>query len=119
MVNITINGKAIQVPPGTTVLRAAEQAGITIPTLCDHPDLHPFGGCRLCVVEVQGARLQSRQEPLVDEAPPGRHHSGHRAINARSQDPTLPDPTLIDRGRTQRHRDYVPSCAWLPAPCPI
>ncbi len=57
MVNITINGNAIQVPSGTTVLRAAEQAGITIPTLCDHPDLHPFGGCRLCVVEVQGARL--------------------------------------------------------------
>lgn len=57
MVKITINGRIIEVPEGTTVLRAAESAGITIPTLCDHPDLQPFGGCRLCVVEVQGARL--------------------------------------------------------------
>lgn len=57
MINLTINGKSIQVSEGTTVLRAAELAGITIPTLCDHPDLTPFGGCRLCVVEIQGARL--------------------------------------------------------------
>ncbi len=57
MVNITINGKPIEVPDGITVLRAAELAGITIPTLCDHPDLEPFGGCRLCVVEIQGFRL--------------------------------------------------------------
>ncbi|MEW5957613.1 MAG: molybdopterin-dependent oxidoreductase [Chloroflexota bacterium] len=55
-VKLTINDKEIQVPEGTTVLRAAEQAGILIPTLCDHPHLTPYGGCRLCVVEVQGAR---------------------------------------------------------------
>ena len=57
MTSLTINGKTIQVPEGTTVLRAAESAGITIPTLCDHPDLSPYGGCRLCIVEVKGARL--------------------------------------------------------------
>jgi predicted molibdopterin-dependent oxidoreductase YjgC len=57
MINITINGKNIEVPEGCTVLRAAEMAGVTIPTLCDHPTLTPFGGCRLCVVEVEGARL--------------------------------------------------------------
>lgn len=56
MVTLTINEKTIEVMEGTTVLRAAEQAGITIPTLCDHPDLTPYGGCRLCVVEVQGYR---------------------------------------------------------------
>lgn len=56
MVNITIDGKSVQVPEGTTVLRAAEIAGITIPTLCDHKELIPYGGCRLCVVEVEGAR---------------------------------------------------------------
>jgi formate dehydrogenase major subunit len=56
MVNITINDKKIQVPEGTTVLRAAESAGIEIPTLCDHPELTPYGGCRMCVVEVEGAR---------------------------------------------------------------
>jgi formate dehydrogenase major subunit len=57
MVQITINGKQIEVPEGTTVLRAAEIAGIHIPTLCDHKELTPYGGCRLCIVEVQGVRV--------------------------------------------------------------
>lgn len=56
MVHITINGKSIEVPSGVTVLTAARQAGIEIPTLCDHPDLTPTGACRLCVVEVEGMR---------------------------------------------------------------
>lgn len=56
MVSITINGQALQVEEGLTVLKAARQAGIEIPTLCDHPDLTPHGGCRLCVVEVKGGR---------------------------------------------------------------
>lgn len=60
MVNITIDDKKLQVPEDTTVLRAAEMAGINIPTLCDHPELTPFGGCRLCLVDVEGApRLQT------------------------------------------------------------
>lgn len=53
-VTITINGRQVEVDEGTMVLRAAEQIGLTIPTLCDHPDLQPYGGCRLCVVEVKG-----------------------------------------------------------------
>ena len=57
MVQITINGKQIEVPEGTTVLRAAEMAGIQIPRLCDHEELTPYGGCRLCIVEVQGVRV--------------------------------------------------------------
>lgn len=57
MVRLTINNIPVEAPEGTTVLRAAERAGITIPTLCDHPDLTPFGGCRLCIVQVKGARL--------------------------------------------------------------
>lgn len=56
MVNLTIDGKTVQVPDGTTVLQAAEAAGVQIPTLCNHPALKPFGGCRLCLVEVEGAR---------------------------------------------------------------
>lgn len=56
MVKLTIDGKTIEVPDGTTVLRASEAAGIKIPTLCDHPELTPYGGCRLCLVEVEGAR---------------------------------------------------------------
>jgi formate dehydrogenase major subunit len=56
MVNLTIDGKNVQVPEGTTVLRAAEGSDIHIPTLCDHPALKPLGGCRLCLVEVEGMR---------------------------------------------------------------
>jgi formate dehydrogenase major subunit len=56
MVTLTIDEKNIQVKEGTTVLRAAQEAGIEIPTLCDHPELTPYGGCRLCLVEVEGFR---------------------------------------------------------------
>ncbi len=56
MATITIDGKTLEVPDGTTVLRAAQAAGVDIPTLCDHPHLTPYGGCRLCLVEVEGAR---------------------------------------------------------------
>lgn len=56
MVNLTIDGKTIDVKEGTTVLNAARAAGVEIPTLCDHPELTPYGGCRLCLVEVEGAR---------------------------------------------------------------
>ena len=56
MVHLTIDGKQLEVADGTTVLRAAQSAGVHIPTLCDHPQLKPYGGCRLCLVEVKGAR---------------------------------------------------------------
>lgn len=56
MATITINGNKLEVPDGITVLRAAQANGIDIPTLCDHPHLTPYGGCRLCLVEVEGAR---------------------------------------------------------------
>ena len=56
MPNITIDGKQIEIAEGTTVLKAARAAGIEIPTLCDHPQLTPYGGCRLCLVEVDGMR---------------------------------------------------------------
>ena len=53
MVTITIDGKTLEIPEGTTVLRAAQSNGVDIPTLCDHPHLTPYGGCRLCLVEVE------------------------------------------------------------------
>jgi NADH dehydrogenase/NADH:ubiquinone oxidoreductase subunit G len=52
MAVLTIDGKKIEVPEGTTVLLAARQVGIDIPTLCDNPHLPPYGACRMCVVEV-------------------------------------------------------------------
>ena len=51
MLTLTINGKEISLEKPMTVLEAARQAGIKIPTLCDHEALKPYGGCRLCVVK--------------------------------------------------------------------
>jgi NADP-reducing hydrogenase subunit HndD len=56
MVNIKINGMPLSVPKGITILEAARQAGIRIPTLCYLKDLNAIGACRMCVVEVKGAR---------------------------------------------------------------
>lgn len=57
MISLTINGQTLEVPENTTILQAAQQAGIVIPTLCHHKDLTPYGGCRLCSVDVRGMRL--------------------------------------------------------------
>jgi predicted molibdopterin-dependent oxidoreductase YjgC len=54
MTTLTIDGQTMQVTPGTTVLAAALAHGIDIPHLCSHPELAPSGGCRLCLVEVEG-----------------------------------------------------------------
>ena len=56
MISVTIDGTKLKVPLGTTVLQAARNAEVFLPTLCDHPSLKPYGGCRLCVVEVEGMR---------------------------------------------------------------
>jgi iron-only hydrogenase group A len=56
MLNLTINKKEIQVPEGTTILQAAEKTGVRIPTLCHLQGHQALGACRVCVVEVEGAR---------------------------------------------------------------
>ncbi len=55
-VNITMDGKALSVPAGSTILDAAQANGIHIPTLCFLKELDPRASCRMCVVEVEGAR---------------------------------------------------------------
>ncbi len=50
---LTIDGKEVSVPEGTTVLMAAREAGIEIPTFCHHDTLADFGACRICMVEVR------------------------------------------------------------------
>ena len=54
MINITINGKALEVEPGTTILAAAEKLNIKIPTLCFCPDLVPWASCGICIVRLAG-----------------------------------------------------------------
>ena len=53
-VEFTLNGKKVEVEAGTTILEAAEQNGVRIPTLCHDPRLKPTAACRLCLVEVEG-----------------------------------------------------------------
>ena len=55
-VNITINGVAVAAPKGSTILEAARLANIEIPTLCFLKEINEIGACRMCVVEVKGAR---------------------------------------------------------------
>ena len=56
MKSITINGKQVSVEDGTTIIEAAKQVGITIPSLCYLEGIHQFGSCRICIVEVEGAK---------------------------------------------------------------
>ena len=56
IVTVTIDGEEVAVPAGTTVLRAAALAGINIPKLCATDSLKAFGSCRLCLVEIEGAK---------------------------------------------------------------
>ncbi len=51
-----INHREVSFPEGVTVLRAAELNDVYIPSLCSHKDLSPFGGCRMCLVEIEGMR---------------------------------------------------------------
>lgn len=56
MIELTINGKKIQARDGATILEAATENNIKIPTLCYLKDVHKIGSCRICVVEVEGAK---------------------------------------------------------------
>ena len=57
MVNVKINGIAVSVPKGATVLEAARYAGVEIPTLCYLKEINEIGACRICMVEVsEGGR---------------------------------------------------------------
>ncbi|MFH1640277.1 MAG: 2Fe-2S iron-sulfur cluster-binding protein [Chloroflexota bacterium] len=55
-ITLTINDQQVEGSEGMTVLEVANEAGIYIPTLCYHPYLASFGGCRLCVVEIENVR---------------------------------------------------------------
>ncbi|OJX79369.1 formate dehydrogenase subunit alpha [Magnetospirillum sp. 64-120] len=55
-ITVTIDGRSVSVPEGTSVMRAAAEAGIMIPKLCATDHLEPFGSCRLCLVEIDGRK---------------------------------------------------------------
>src|SRR3954452_24452767 len=55
LVNVTIDGAAVQVPKGTTIIEAAKRAGVLVPHYCYHPSLPSPAVCRMCLVEVEKA----------------------------------------------------------------
>ncbi|MEK6582968.1 MAG: 2Fe-2S iron-sulfur cluster-binding protein, partial [Nitrospirota bacterium] len=68
MITININGNEIKLEKPVTVLEAARSAGIKIPTLCYHEQLEKYGGCRLCLVEVEKIpRLQTACTLMVTD----------------------------------------------------
>ena len=82
-INLTINGIACEAPQGSTILQAAKLNGIHIPTLCYLEGIHKFGTCRICVVEVEGAR--NLQASCMVEARDGMvvHTNSQRVREAR------------------------------------
>lgn len=83
MINLTINNKKVSAEQGVTILQAAKQSGINIPSLCYLEGIHEFGGCRICSVEVEGAR--TLQAACMTEARDGMVVYTHskKVLNAR------------------------------------
>ena len=69
MIHLTIDGIPVEVEKGTTILQAAKQIGVKIPTLCYLENVLPDGSCRLCVVEVTNngrTKFDTAKEPCFD-----------------------------------------------------
>ena len=87
---LEIDGRPVAVPEGTSVLRAADEAGIHIPKLCATDSLEPFGSCRLCLIEVEGQRGYP-----ASCTTPARAGMFFWASCARACCPTFPPAALI------------------------
>ena len=83
VVALTIDGRAVSVPEGTTLLSACAVIGVTIPTLCFLETLKPVNVCRLCVVEVEGARVLVPSCSRAVEAGMIVHTRSPRVVHAR------------------------------------
>ncbi|MBD3346643.1 MAG: 2Fe-2S iron-sulfur cluster binding domain-containing protein [Chitinivibrionales bacterium] len=65
-ISFIIDGQKVRAQEGQTVLNAADDAGIFIPRLCNHPDLEPFGACRMCTVLINGKPQTACTHPASD-----------------------------------------------------
>lgn len=83
MINLKIDGVPVTVPEGTTVLEAARQIGIRIPTLCYLKDINEIGACRICLVELKGARSLTASCVLPVSEGMDVHTNTQRARQAR------------------------------------
>ena len=99
-ISLTINGKVCAGKPGQTILEIARANNIYIPTLCYLKGLTPWGGCRLCIVEIRrqpegGAVLRhtggGRLEDHHRQPAPARPAQGHAGTAVQRTQPLLPD----------------------------
>ena len=97
MINLTINDRPMEVPEGTTVLEAARKLGFTIPTLCYYEGLKPYGGCRLCMVEVTAGPAPCSPRPALTRWPRGS--------------PSRPTPK-----RCRKPGGWSSTCSWSRCP---
>src|SRR5690606_14187880 len=103
LVTLEIDGKTISVPQGTSVMRAAAEAGINVPKLCATESLESFGSCRLCLVEIDGRRGYPASCTTPAEA----------GMKVRTQTPKLAD---IRRGVLELYiSDHPLDCLTCPA----
>ena len=123
MITLTINGLAVSVEEGTTLLEAAKSLGFPIPTLCHNDGLSPYGACRLCVVEIGDgpkARLVSSCTYPAEEGLKVRTASS-RVLRARlmvlelllascPQSKTIQDLASAHGVRQQRFRQEQEDC---------
>jgi predicted molibdopterin-dependent oxidoreductase YjgC len=102
-VTLTVDGQQVTVPAGTTILHAIKQVGVETPTLCYDPDLTPVNVCRVCVVEIKGARVlapacsrkaENSMEVLTDSPRVRRARKGVLELLQSSVD-TRAAPTLL------------------------
>ena len=100
MVNLTIDGRAIQAEPGKTVLEVAKENGIFIPFLCYHPALKPIGSCRICVVEIKPG--PPRPLPACASTYSRRHGGGDQFAQA------FGPPPGIDEAGAHQPRPGMP-----------
>ncbi|NCP78380.1 MAG: 2Fe-2S iron-sulfur cluster binding domain-containing protein, partial [Desulfuromonadales bacterium] len=70
-VRLTIDGKEVTASRGMTLLDAAQSVGIAIPTLCHHPQLEPYGGCRICTVEAEQGGVTRLVASCIYQVAPG------------------------------------------------
>ncbi len=80
LVTLEIDGKPVTVPAGTSVMRAAVEAGVQVPKLCATDNVEPFGSCRLCLVE---DRRTARHACFLHHSGRAGHEGAHAIAEAR------------------------------------
>ncbi|MBW2274866.1 MAG: formate dehydrogenase subunit alpha [Deltaproteobacteria bacterium] len=122
-IELSIDGRTVSVPEGTSVWEAAREADIAIPTLCHQPELRPVGVCRMCVVEVEGERTLTASCARRAEAGMVVRSGGERVQRARGmlrelllseQGPVSPRDATTDDDELRA----LPAGAPLPARLP-